>query len=626
MTDEYKKKILDWLCGKDEIESGEDDPQMGEFKTITNNLRKYIWDNYFTSTKPQIFDIVRGKNSNNEPLDNYIIYGYYYDNAVDKNKGFLIVLDKYFNPIQGINKYSSDVQIGEIMRLDVDEDGTWYIIEKRYNDNVIRFMLLNNILLKSDVQTEYQVKIRKSYEIPSTVEFPDTIYKMIKQYGGSNYIFAGTLSDVSRNISLKINTGSENEWGQIVFPIRATTINDVWANWDSSDNLDLIIVATDYENYIYIGEWTNGQIVKNDKIKIGTFYIMKITILNSQYAYMLATSWSGETDKSIYNSHFYKINLSTNKFTLLRTMSYKNGYLGNGGYFDLVNDGINVYYFLPTPNDLEDYSVSYYMGLIYNDKVYIYFAGNFFPDTNFIKQNITNKFNLFNYYLQIGNELIYAYQILNNNNYNGLPYNNVDALVPNSGILYDNDNNPIFARNLYNKTVRGWTTVSTIEVPNTQLNDISISKNNLLGKTNVILNSVNNVISKNIYETLNINFVNTLTMRNENDIGNKTTNVEGASKLNKSLSELTDYDNSKLSKYKINYNDNSSSIFNIDSSQVNIQGEIATIKIVVYNPSENNIRNIDLISNDETTVYLNIDCSSMLSDGCYLIKQNVEIN
>lgn len=229
------------------------------------------------------------------------------------------------------------------------------------------------------------------------------------------------------------------------------------------------------------------------------------------------------------------------------------------------------------------------------------------------------------YLCQVGNNAYITKQIFNVNNYNGKGYNAVNALIPNSGVLYDSDNSPIFARNLYNKTVRGSTTISTIEVPNTQLNDVSISKNNLIGQTNFILNSKTNTVSKNIYETLNINFINTMIMKNSNDEENEQINTEGAIKINKSISELADYENSKLSKYKINYSDDSSSIVSIDSSQISIQNNVATVNILVYNPQEKSINNIDLISNDETVSYLNIDCSAMVNDKCYLINQKVEI-
>ena len=114
-------------------------------------------------------------------------------------------------------------------------------------------------------------------------------------------------------------------------------------------------------------------------------------------------------------------------------------------------------------------------------------------------------------------------------------------------------------------------------------------------------------------------------MKNSNDEENEQINTEGAIKINKSISELADYENSKLSKYKINYSDDSSSIVSIDSSQISIQNNVATVNILVYNPQEKSINNIDLISNDETVSYLNIDCSAMVNDQCYLINQKVEI-
>lgn len=288
---------------------------------------------------------------------------------------------------------------------------------------------------------------------------------------------------------------------------------------------------------------------------------------------------------------------------------------------------LNTYVFFNAPQDTNYEKYKYYQGIIYSDEVFLNEIGEFSASqiSNFTMQTVFNSFNLYLYLCQVGNNAYITKQIFNVNNYNGKGYNAVNALIPNSGVLYDSDNSPIFARNLYNKTVRGSTTISTIEVPNTQLNDVSISKNNLIGQTNFILNSKTNTVSKNIYETLNINFINTMIMKNSNDEENEQINTEGAIKINKSISELADYENSKLSKYKINYSDDSSSIVSIDSSQISIQNNVATVNILVYNPQEKSINNIDLISNDETVSYLNIDCSAMVNDKCYLINQKVEI-
>ena len=84
--------------------------------------------------------------------------------------------------------------------------------------------------------------------------------------------------------------------------------------------------------------------------------------------------------------------------------------------------------------------------------------------------------------------------------------------------LYDENNNVIFARNLYNKTISDRVTQSTIEIPNNYLNDVMIARQHLISETNSIMVDTHNIITKNIYETLFINFINTLQMINKNDL------------------------------------------------------------------------------------------------------------
>ena len=196
-------------------------------------------------------------------------------------------------------------------------------------------------------------------------------------------------------------------------------------------------------------------------------------------------------------------------------------------------------------------------------------------------------------------------------------------MIPKSGILYDESEVVIFARNLYNKTVNNNTTISTIEVPNTYLNDTNIAKQNLLSNTNKLLNSNTQNISKNIYETLNINFANTLVIKNSNNPLNEIINLQGASRLNSSISSLADYEETKGTKYKVNYTNGNSNVFNIDN--IDYSGNMAILDFNVYVGSA--ISNIQIISNDEATIYQEIDTSNLsLEIGKYYnFKQNVEI-
>ena len=193
-------------------------------------------------------------------------------------------------------------------------------------------------------------------------------------------------------------------------------------------------------------------------------------------------------------------------------------------------------------------------------------------------------------------------------------------MIPNSGILYDDNNDVIFARNLYNKTVNDRVTQSTIEIPNNYLNDKMIAKQDLISETNSIMVDKSNVITKNIYETVYLNFINTLQMINNNNTNNPILNPVGATRLNESISEIQDYDNQKMSKAKINYQDGTNSIIPIAFSQV--ENAMRTNFTIYLNKG---IINIELLSQDEDTVY-NTITSEFELNKTYIISQDLTVS
>ena len=68
---------------------------------------------------------------------------------------------------------------------------------------------------------------------------------------------------------------------------------------------------------------------------------------------------------------------------------------------------------------------------------------------------------------------------------------------------------------MYNIVVNGNTTTSTLEVPNTFVNEIEITPKELWGDSNQTLVSDTDSITTNIYETLLINYINTINMSNQ---------------------------------------------------------------------------------------------------------------
>ena len=214
------------------------------------------------------------------------------------------------------------------------------------------------------------------------------------------------------------------------------------------------------------------------------------------------------------------------------------------------------------------------------------------------------SYNLINYYIPYSSyEKFYTcQQVFNQFNYNGLEYENINSLIPEYSNLYDEKGNIIFSRNLYNLSINGNTTISTIEIPNAMLNNTTIVEQNLLSETNTLMNNNVNNITKNIYEVLDINFFNTLVMKNSNNPNNEILNNLGATRLNQSISSTNDYTDTIANKIRINYQDGTSIIQNIGTPT--ITNNVATYTITIYVPKA--ITNIEIISNDENTSYQTI--------------------
>ena len=237
---------------------------------------------------------------------------------------------------------------------------------------------------------------------------------------------------------------------------------------------------------------------------------------------------------------------------------------------------------------------------------------------------VQKQFNLYNFFIQASDTVYSVDQIYNSLNYNGADYQALNSMIPNSATL-SNNGVVIFARNLYNRIVNENTTIATLNVPNNFINDITIDNESLYGETNSLLVDNDDNLQTNIYEELMINFVNTLIMSNENDINNKILNQIGATRLNNSISQTNDYNNCKITKYKINYSDNTSTIATIKGNEITRLRGSVRYSFAIFVPTTKSIENIQLISNDENTVYQTIDTSNLEQEKFYLITQDVKV-
>lgn len=635
MTDDYKKNILAYLCGKTEKQTGYDVPGIITTELNSNNLYTElgaIVGEYFSSINGNVVHLNGYKQAYNSTMT--ILYGYSSNDRHPSRYGWLALVDETFKLIQVIDTYSSGVVMGYVDDLEIANDGSIYLIERRYdNAGIQRIVTLNNIAIKPLNSDTYTAKIKKTYQISDqSADETNFLYQKIKKHPNKNIFCFGGYKYGSSNpynvVTELVDQGTGSPETTTYNSSVNIIIKDLWASWDNEDNLDFRMVGHDFANYneTYLLD-KSGNSISSTQINV--------PIITSG-AYIPRADMKMLTKTDVYYCG-YELKLSEKRVYVIYRLngnSYKNIYAKDEEFkaFDrnevtenrfVVSAGELFYYASIYVGDETTYKVDY--GRVVGDNVYLNTELLAITDLIYAFNTLTiiKVYNLYNLFYQSKDSGTSHLQIYNSNNYNGSAYSNINSMVPNQGILYDSQNKPIFARNLYNKTITGRTTQSTIEVPNNYLNDKIIEKENLLSETNSILISNNQTITKNIYETLNINFINTLQIKNNNDETNSILNPVGASRLNNSISETTDYDNTKALKVKINYTDNTNYILQLKESQIDkISDTSYMYDFEIY--VSKSITNIQIISNDETTIYQTIT-STFEVGKFYNITQMVEI-
>lgn len=620
MTNDFKEQLLRYLTGKINIQSGNNEPQFNAPINIANNLYSYIMDNA-VSPLASSYKLIRGKNTNNQYIDNYLLIGL----DSDDNSSFMIILNQGFNPMKFINTYSSGTRFGAFEEVIIDDDGRFYAVEYVNGTGVRRFVMMNNILMKASNQLDYKVVLRQSYNLPNSLQ-TGTIEKLIKKPLGNKYLFcASTSSNYPLVVEFTINVGESNDWIEYTNTDHNCSIEGAWASWDEDDNLQYKVICS-YTNgvngYLYLFYNLNDTMTLLNQYNLPdpTADWIQANILNDTTIYL---SYCASDENAVYNQYIYSVDTTLNLIFVSNNEDVAMpGYLINS---TLYNDGLNVFISYNLPK--ADNSIEYHMGIIYQGIVYDYNFGalDYTTSQNLFVTNTYHQFNLYSYYLQLGDVCYVVNSIFNNLEYNGLPYTSINSLSPNSAILYASYHIPIFARNLYNKVINNNTTVATIEIPNTMLNLVNIQEQSLLGETNLELVNNQDLIVTNEYETLDINFYNTLIMRNENDLDNIIINRVGASRINNSISRQIDYLSAMATKARVNYSDNTSMILTIDpTTQITITNEIATYNFNVFCPAGKTINNIEIISEDEATSYTTIT-GTFQSNKLYTITEDVYI-
>lgn len=630
MTDTFKDTTMEYLVGKLVAQQSPNQVYFEQDKSLKNDFQTEMENSFqygFT-----IDGKIQGKSNNNEGLNYSIVFGKYKKNAADSYaQSFMVIIDDNYNIIQTITKYSNNENFGKILGLNVGEDGRFFALEKDTN-GYYRFVLMNNIVAKLPSQENYQVVQRQTYRVSDQTYFESGTgivehVEIIKHPDSARYVVWGFLSnyDQIKCLEFVINVGAENEWNYVGgftdYVFFQNPVYDWYINWDDQDR-----------------------------------FLVNIRILNE-------STYEGET--SIYYSQLIK-NYTDTKFSYIEsfpslisgiqstsTIDYKQIVFkdANTTYSSISID--NKYYLfknkikpalieiqMPEPTNLKGYHLlekngnifvvyqngsTTYAGLIIDDNIFGTEIDDFNANKTLNIEGITNVFNLYTLYVQMG-DYINIFKIPYLDLRNNQSYIDTTTLVPYFGKLYDNNGNLLFVRTLYNKYVSGQTTTSVIQIPNQYLNNITIQNEKLIGKTYCELNDDNETFEKNQYEEVFVNFANTLNMINENIEENPILNVAGATRLNQSISNTNDYEDTQATKFKVNYADGTSMINNFLATQIELlPDETRKYRYTwqVFNPQENEILSIDIISEDETTTYQHITDIELDPGKLYTLTQDV---
>lgn len=651
MTDENKNNILDYLTGMINTTS----PSNQEIFAEQGSINRDAWKDFIPSPYNNFrFEGMIAPNETTSSIG--VLYGGYLttDNT---SKGIIVLFNQDFIPIKTITKYDSGTELRYIQYMKQAEDGTFYFIDDivfSYSQrqealtSQKRFVMVNNFTI--EINGEYSLRLRTSYILRDSYS---NFYckNMYKDPNSSHYIFFGAGVDSNSPTyayrylkiwSLKINVGMSNEWvlyandqGRIFGSAIATFEGEnvryrCLATNNLTNNKDLMLYSK-----TYTGSATSSTTITFEDYKPyidDNSYKKQSVFLDYDNVYFVQNNqhW-GSTGVSVPKYiGLYKYNLNT---SILQTIYEK--YLGDYDYCNLEaiyidRCGVDIYvqYNTNVDNSLNDAKADYYYQRLVNDswnpiliETQKYFIYN--QRTLFIKAN----YNLLQVYLYSANPRQASwYQYLikedyNSLNYNSTSYKDYDSIVPKKAELFSNSK-LVFARNLYNKTIYNNITTSTIQIPNSYLNEIEIYPNKLLSNTNQIMINNNTSFTKNIYESVLLNFVNSITTIDED------TNIvypldSNYINSNVNVGTKTNCDNTKITKVRLNF-ENGSIIKSIAWKDISIGTTIAKqTDFTIYISSA--LSSIDFISDDEMFIYLTKTYGELEVGKTYTITQKIRI-
>lgn len=649
MSEDYKKNILNYITNM----INKTQPTTEEIFTNQESIDRSDWINYIPSSWNNLR--YEGMVAPDETLTGLgVLYGGYLD--VNNNvRGIITLFNSDFIPVKTIYEFSSGTPLRYIQYMKQAEDGTFYFIDDEafsysQGQQVItsqkRFVMVNNFTIPSSLTNDYEINLRTSYVFKGNyVNF--YCKNMFKNPNSSHYIFFGdgvdsTASNYSyrylKIIGLKVNVGEANEW-TLYTNSQYKFFGSAFALFDDDDNVMFRCLNTNTLNSTRVIECTSktytGSVQTNG---IATFnfhpyiddnnYKKQSVFLSMDEVYFVQNNqrWGNTGSPDAKYIGLYKYNFATNELTTIYEKSLGNHDFCNieAIYIEKCNADIYVQY----NNNINSstYVSDYYFQRLSNDLWNPILIGenkyfNFDRRTMFIKSN----FNLLQVYLYATNpQRQYWFQYLikenfNSLNYNGEMYTDYNSSIPQQAEVY-NGTSLVFARNLYNLTINDNQANATIVIPNSYLNGVNLTNQNLLSETKTGLIYNENTITKNIYETLYLNFLTTL---NVLDRDTNTQYPTTASYITTNINTGTQEhcENTFVGKARINFSDNTSRVQPMLWEAIDNFNKQTAFSLYITKP----IKTIDFISDDELNSYITIDVSNLEVGNTYLITQKLGI-
>lgn len=596
MTNDNKENLLNYITGNLSIESPTDEVIFSN-EEITQSDYFQKNQEYLTEKGYTNWDF--GGIISADDIPGYIIY-----NTVSYNSHFysyLVILNEQFNVVNIIDTYDSGTQIRLFETLEFDENNNLYGIDfdSGYNDRVV---LLNNPL----TSTNNQLKLRSSYYLPSGYKLTvnslneDRIIK--KVIGEATYIInIRTTDDDVGLLFFKIVVGGTNEWNfyKLGTPTDYFMIDDYLPSYSNNTIIvDLVAACTvSQSGAIYTIRYDT---IHFDGENYNVLYSNTITSTNyPQFARMtnITTYYLSYVASSPSNPRIVKVSSGT-----MSTIASN-----YGGKLIVIKNYIAV---------IGSYLSMAYTGIIYNDVLYKTTSSLSYNDAAI--SIVSSDFLLYRNIVVSDSGYVYTTKYIIHNEINGNSYVDYNSMIAKYGKLYDENNNLIFARNLYNNTLYNNQTVSTVQIPANFLNNNVIGTEDLISKTNTAMISNVDTIEKNKYENVLLNFINTINVIDE-DTETSYPNSSTYINNNINIGTSTNYGNTKLTKIRLNTS--TPTIQTISWVQIDDTHYYTSFSL---NVSEN-IPTIDFISNDETTTYITINTSSMEIGKAYTITQYLRI-